>query len=191
MKNSSFFGLETDIGSNDKIFWFWSRRMKPSALFWAKHEDLHKTYLKTPFHPDWMMETIGIDEIDTKGCEVFDYKNYVVVKQHRIDAITNKPVLKIFLIDKDKKAFYGHYLLDAKGNTIISFEVKTYHQVSNLYFPKTVGIIWNQEKIQLNWELSQPVINVNFNKENWVLPNIRPQLELSDYISRAYQVFLK
>ena len=191
MKNSSFFGPEADIGSNSGIFWFWSRRMRPSALFWAKHEDLHKTYLKTPFHPDWMMETIGINEVDTKDCFIFDYKNYVGIKQNRTDAITGQPVVRIFLIDKDKKAFFGHYLVDQQGNTLISFEVNRYHFVYNMYFPKSVNITWNQENIKLSWELDRPTINPTFNKENWILPNIKPQLELSDYVSKAFRVSSK
>ena len=43
MISNSFLGKETDVGSNEKQFWFWSKRMKPSVLFYSEHENLNKT----------------------------------------------------------------------------------------------------------------------------------------------------
>ena len=31
-----------DIGMNQEHFWFWSKRMKPSSLYYAKNEDVGK-----------------------------------------------------------------------------------------------------------------------------------------------------
>ena len=60
MFTSSILGKESDIGSNDNQFWFWSRKMNPPALHYAKYEDIYKTRLKTPFHPIWTIECLGI-----------------------------------------------------------------------------------------------------------------------------------
>ncbi len=64
MINSSFFGKEVDVGSNEKEFWFWSKRMKPPALFHTIHDNLKNTNLKTPFHPLWIKEIIEIWMVD-------------------------------------------------------------------------------------------------------------------------------
>lgn len=181
MKNWSFLGLEADIGSNPDVFWFWSKRMEPSALFYSSHENLSKTRLKTPFHPEWMMETIGINEIETKDLLVFDYKNYTCAAQSRMDSISGKPLTRIYLIDKDKKTFYGHYLFDRNQNLIVSFEVYDYYCINGIYFPKEIGINWNQESVKLNWQLEKPIINYKFNESNWVIPNMQPKIDLNGY----------
>lgn len=181
MKNWSFLGLEADVGSNSNVFWFWSKHMEPSALFYSHHKNLSKTRLKTLFHPEWMMETIGINEIETKGLFVFDYKSYTCAVQSRLNTITGEPLTRVYLIDKNKKAFYGHYLFDKLQNLIVSFEVYDYYLIDEVYFPKEVGIFWEQESIKLNWKLERPIINSKLDKNNWKVPNIKPQIDLNGY----------
>jgi hypothetical protein len=190
MINWSIFGKESDIGSNNEYFWFWSKRMKPSALFYSKHENLSKTRLKTLFHPTWMMETIGIDKINLENSLVFNHESYIGIMQERMDVTNGLPVKRIYLIDKDKKACYGHYLFDEKNEPIVSFEVYDYHLLEgNIYVPKEIGIIWNKESIKLKWIMSKPIINSYLKSENWQIPEINPKIDLNGYIPTTFLAF--
>lgn len=189
MINWSIFGKESDIGSNNKYFWFWSKRMKPSALFYAKHEDLSKTRLKTLFHPTWMMETIGINEINIEDAIIFNYESYLGITQKRIDVTNGLPVKRTYLIDKEKKACYGHYLFDEKNEPIVSFEVYNYYLKDGIYFPKEAGIIWHKESLKLKWIMSDPIINSNLENNNWNIPEINPKIDLNGYIPTTFQAF--
>ena len=59
MITESAFGKESEIGSNDIMFWFWSKRMEPRALYYAYNTDLELTRLKAPFNPVFVRQTLG------------------------------------------------------------------------------------------------------------------------------------
>lgn len=63
MRINSVFGEEVDLGSNDDVFWYWSRRNKRKGLYYAHHEDFQKTRLKTPFNPLFIRASLGLDLI--------------------------------------------------------------------------------------------------------------------------------
>ena len=58
-------GREMDLGSNQDIFWFWSKRINPPYLYFSKHENLSNTNLKSALNPMLMIKLSGqiIDKI--------------------------------------------------------------------------------------------------------------------------------
>lgn len=179
MISNSFLGKETDVGSNEKQFWFWSKRMKPSVLFYSEHENLNKTRLKTPFNPNWMIQILGIGKI-VNFDGVFNYKNYLAVVSYDKNNY-NEKVTKLQLIDTDKNCFFGHYIYNNKDELIISAEVESYYCISGIFVPKIIYINWHEEKVKMKWDLSTPKINEKINSELWNMPNYSKKIDLNGY----------
>lgn len=165
MSNRSFLGKEADIGSNDEYFWFWSKRLDPPAIYYAKHSDLSQTRLKTPFHPLWMMEILGINPI-LGDYKIFQHQNNLAVVQRTI-SVMNEPVKRIYLINPEKMAILGHYIYDDKDQLVVSAEILDFYKIDKLYFPKLLLIKWPEEDVELTWKLNTPIINTTIDKDNW------------------------
>ncbi|MFI5343968.1 MAG: hypothetical protein ACHQUC_07090 [Chlamydiales bacterium] len=181
MITRSFLGKESDIGSNDDIFWFWSKRLEPCALYYAKHEDLYQTNLRTPFHPLWMMEILGIGTMDLDKCKTYQHKENIAIVQNKI-SVTGTPVTRIYLIDPQKLAFVGHYIYDSKGSLVVSAEITDFYNVNGFYLPKTAVINWAEEDVQLLWSLDCPILNNAIDPSNWKSPPFKQKINLKGYI---------
>ena len=177
MFNSSWTGKEGDIGMNSTHFWFWSKRMKPSALYYAKHEDLYKSRLKSPFHPKWTVACLGINEIDLSNAIAGKMDKYYAIAFNEIDTL-NRPIVRIILVDPLKKAIIGHYLYDENNNVIVSTEVLEFHNVDGNLLPAIMRTIWYQEDITMEWELEEPKINQTIPSNTFDMPNMRHKIDL-------------
>jgi hypothetical protein len=63
---SSLTGPEVDLGSNPDFFWFWVRRSQPPAIYYCRHDQFATSPARSsiPIQPDWLIEALGITEID-------------------------------------------------------------------------------------------------------------------------------
>lgn len=59
-------GEALDMGSNTEQFWFWAMDAQPQQVLTVSHEDLPAVQreMGVPFHPDWLMEVLGVIPID-------------------------------------------------------------------------------------------------------------------------------
>jgi hypothetical protein len=177
MKISSLLGKEMDLGSNDQRFWFWSRHMDPPALYHARHEDIHKTLLKTPLNPVWMMESLSLGEIDLKNVEVVKFKDMWAILQPRISS-TGENITKMTLIDPKQEEIAGHYLYNSKGKLIASTEIQQYQRIDGQTIPKKVLIIWYDENVVMEWDLKSPTINRTINPTHWTMPQMSEMIDM-------------
>lgn len=160
----SVMGKELDVGSNSDTFWFWSKRMNPPYLHYASYSDLYKCRLKDVFHPLWMMESLGINEINSNAV-VKDSPKYLIISEKR-RSTSNTIVIKVTLIDKKSEAIVGHYILN-EGKVIVSAEVKEFHPNG---IPKKIAIIWHEENVSLTWSLNEVRVNCKIDPYNWRMP---------------------
>jgi hypothetical protein len=178
MTVKSVFGQEMDVGSNDTHFWFWSKRMDPPDLFYARHEDLDKAMLKTPLNPSWLIESLTLGKIDTKNIEVGQLKGNWVVLQKR-KAARGEDVTVATLISKEQNPrILGNYLYNSQGKMIASTEVSNYFDMNGLLVPKTMFITWYEEGLTMEWSLGQPQINVQIPESVWQIPNYPRKVEI-------------
>lgn len=173
------FGQEMDIGSNNEVFWFWSKRMENPALYYAKHEDLSKTLLKTPLNPGWLMESMNLDVISTENIEVAKFKNFWVVIQPRTSALGEK-VTVVTLIDPQKIAVMGRYLYNQNGKLAASAETQefTIDTTTGALIPKKLFIIWYEEGVEMEWLLHSPQINVGISQNYWLMPTMKNKVNM-------------
>lgn len=59
-------GTDLDLGSNDELFWMWSRWMQPPAIFYARHEAYRQSPARQilPIEPHWFIEALGVMQLD-------------------------------------------------------------------------------------------------------------------------------
>lgn len=175
---SSFLGKELDIGSNESIFWFWSRRMNPPALYFAHYEDLSITGLKTPFHPIWMKSTLGFDNVDINLA--FARKrgeNWEIISSTH--NLRGSPVVRVTIIDPNKLSIIGHYIYE-HGNIVVSSEVYEHILIGSHYVPKKMVIKWYEEDITMRWTLNDPKINTIIPSASWVMPQYHRTIDMSN-----------
>ena len=166
MITRSIMGLESDVGSNDTYFWFWSKRMNPPILYYARHENLFLAGLKTPFNPQWMRESLGIDIIETKNATFEINDNIVAVKQIALSPL-RELISKIILIDSEHNLIIGHYLY-LENKLIASTEVIEF----DYDLPKRIQILWHEEKVKMIWEFNNTRTNININPQLWQIPTM-------------------
>jgi len=179
MLANSITGRELDVGSTNNIFWFWSRRMKPPALYYSEHASLHKTRLKTPFHPLWMIECLNVGVIELPD-KIKRNEKYILVEERKVSASTGNWVKKITLIDAEKKAIIGHYLLDLSDNGIASSEVLSFQSVNGFLVPKEMKICWYEENKTLYWSFSNTSVNLVVDPNNWVMPYMKDTVNMAE-----------
>lgn len=184
--NYSVLGQETDIGSNERLFWFWSRRMTPPALHFSSHEDVQKTRLKTPFNPKWMMESLSMNQIDLKNVEIVKNGSNIAVLQQRISTL-NRPVLKITLVNPKTKTIIGHYIVE-NDQVVVSTEIESFQTVDGHRVPKVVNIIWFREGIAIRWEFNNPKVNQSIAPSMWEMPNMRSKINMGEEQGNTFLV---
>jgi hypothetical protein len=173
----SIVGEEMDIGSNNDIFWFWSRRGQTPDLYYAKHEDLAKAMLKMPLNPTWMMESMCIGKVDTTNVEIIRHKDYWAILQ-KTSSARGEPVTLMTLIDPSRDVIIGRYLYNSQGRMEASTEVKDFYTINGLVIPKTLIILWYSEGKNMEWELQSPQINKAIDPSIWKLPNSRRKVDM-------------
>lgn len=170
-------GKEMDVGSNEGYFWFWSKRMDPPYLHYAKHEDLGKAMLKRALNPSWMLESLNLGGIKTEGIEVGKFKSFWAIIQPRTSA-TGEKVTVVTLIEPTRPAIAGRYLYGGDGKMIASAEIQDYHEKNGLIIPKSLVIIWYEEGVIMEWTLLNPQINASINPAYWVMPTMKNSVDM-------------
>ena len=166
-------GKEMDIGSNKTHFWFWSKRMNPPALHYSLHEDLDKTMLRTALNPAWMMESLNVSPVSTENIEIAKFKELWATIQPRMSS-TGEKVTVVTLIHPTQTVVVGRYLYNQNGKLIASTEYQDFSDV----IPRKILIIWYEEGIALDWDLSRVQTNVGINPKFWMMPDMRSKIDM-------------
>lgn len=163
---------ELDMGSNEEQFWFWVKRMDDPGLYYADYQNMYKTNLKTPFNPLWIMQSLGIDELESDKCVMHGDKLALVS-----DCVSTSGqfIQKVILIDPIFARVIGHYIYDVTGKLIVSSEITDFY---NIYFPKQIRIIWMDEGVCIDFYLDEPKLDCILEDKLWKLPNYKPKIEM-------------
>jgi hypothetical protein len=177
----SLFGQEMDIGSNEEFFWFWSKRMTPPALFYARHEDLGKTMLKTPLNPDWLLESFGITQLPEKNIEFVKCGLLQGIIQYKVSAL-GENVFIVTLLDPKINTIAGKYLYREDGNLLASIEFKSFKKCNKVgvMVPTSLRITWPEENIYMDWDMSGVGINQCIDPTNWDLPYYKQTINMAE-----------
>lgn len=169
---------EVDLGSNNTHFWFWSNRMKPSALYYATHDKIYQTRLKTPFNPIWIRQSLGLDEIKVEKAYVSQDRNLWYI--YTVDKSTlGGPVIRVIVIDQEKKCMVAQHIFE-NSRLVCSSEITEFLYHQGIYLPQTIVSTWYDENVKTTWRMNNPLVNVAFQEQAWALPNNTPQINMAE-----------
>lgn len=161
-------GKEMDIGSNNDIFWFWSKRMNPPHLYFSRHENIAKTNLKTPLNPDWLIESLNVGQIDKTTIASTMEKDGLYYLTQRRSSAAGEPLHLITIFDPAKCLIVGRCLANLKRQAI----------VTNSYTERSMKTVWHEENITMDWDVSGITINCNLPNRLWAMPDYRNKFDM-------------
>ena len=169
---SKLTGKEMDLGSNHNIFWFWSKRVNPPALYFAKHEDLWKTNLKTPLNPTLMIESLNVGVINKKLIsKCHEDEKYFYLHEKR-KSTTGDDCILATVIDKTNNQVKSRKLLDMNSNVI----------VNTIYKDNIIFIEWKDENASMEWDTSNKQINVSIPESLWKMPDYKKKINMGEQL---------
>lgn len=175
MEISSIMGKEVDIGSNDKAFWYWSKRDKNPGLYWATHEDFQKTRLKTPFNPMLLKASLGTELLPQENARIVENPKDIMLVYPQQSA-TGTPILFCVFINKERRQVDGFVVTDPNGKYLAACEIQ--ERTGNL--PKTVLYTWYEEDRVMLMRFNNPQANVGIPASQFVMPNISPKINMGE-----------
>lgn len=175
MKINSAFGQEVDLGSNDEVFWYWSRRSTRPGLFYARHEDYSKTRLKTPFNPLFVQASLGLDPIDVRNAQLSETPDNLVVFDQFRNGV-GELVNRYTFISKANQYVVGHLITNVNGQPVAISEI-TEHQGA---IPKKILYTWYEEDKILFIDLTDARYNESIDPKEWIVPNFQPQINIGE-----------
>lgn len=166
--NTIITGKEMDLGSNNDIFWFWSKRMEPSYLYYSRHENISKTNLKTPLNPMWMIESLNFNLIDKGTIQAMIEKNEMYyIYQNRTSA-SGEPIILITILDPKSESVIGRLMLNQIKENIVTITYKN----------KSMKTIWHNEAISMEWDMSSICYNTELPGKLWILPDYKNKFDI-------------
>ena len=180
MDVKSILGKEFIMGSNNDEFWFWSKRLNPPSLYYAKHIDYQKTRLKSAFNPLMVMDSLGFREIYTgKEILIKEINENNVSKIALVEKTVNsigQSIGHITLIDKDNKKLLGHLVTDDTGKMIASAEILEYRND----IPYQILYTWYEEDQVMLIELPDGEINTTISNQYWIRPHHNQEVNMGE-----------
>lgn len=174
IKLNSLFGNELDLGSNKKIFWYWSKRDKEPNVYWSNYEDFYKTRLKNPFNPMFLRATLGLEIIDLSDAKVYENKKDIFVNYERINSY-GQNIIFCIVVNKKEKQIDGFLICDLKGNVLASCEI----QQRKYNIPSKILYNWSEEGKTMIINIKSSSTNQKFTEEDFEIPNLGKKINMS------------
>jgi len=182
MQISSLFGTELDLGANETIFWYWSRRDKDPGLYYAHYEDYGKTRLKTPFNPVFLRVSLGLEPIQTEGTQIVTKDGFVAIVRLAKNS-TGQPIIYSTFINEETEKVEGFLVTDMNNKPLASCEIQKYEGD----LPKQILYTWHEEDKVLLLEFEAPVANEEIPASKWELPNRKPKINMGEEMMSVSQ----
>lgn len=149
MKASMLGNPAVDIGSNNQEFWFWTSQSEGQYVYHCAYNDLRPVQAQVPFQPDWIMEALGMCELDeTKERKVNPKGNTFELVEQTVSPV-GQQLQKVTVFSRDravpgKPQVLAHILQDANGKEICSvvhFRSEASRSGRQCTDPDSVGLV--------------------------------------------------
>lgn len=176
---SSVIGNEVDLGSNDEVVWFWSKREQPHNLYYVSHEQLEQAreQMQIPFEPGWLLEALGLEPIDSTGLSLKrnpDGRHVELVSNHRLAG--GQTFQKVAVVDVLIGQTVEHRLSDELGRPLAKAKLSDFRRVpkSDIVIANRVELDWPMTKMRLTLNLGRVEVNPSsIPKQIWELPQMQ------------------
>ena len=176
LRAGSLFGPEIDVGMNERYLWYWSKRLKPRALYYCPIKEVGRSGLKSALNPSWVMASLCMDASKPAGAERISVgKGEMYICKHENHAESGMSIGKLF----DRSNLIGIYLFAGSGKMVASSEVSSRQMVNGTSMPRSLHVIWYDEGIVMDWTLESVYLGREVPHEAWVMPPMRPLVDIS------------
>ena len=173
-------GNEVDLGSNPDHFWFWNRRSEEKYVYQARHDEEPGRVRRfpIPFQPDWIMESLGVIEIDPDmelNMEPGPAGSHTVFLMADRVSPQGFKVRKVTVVDLCHGVIREHALYDARGQPIARAVLSDHirDKKSDAAIATKIDLEWPQAKLGFTMTLSEIEVNpARISPQTWTIPNI-------------------
>jgi hypothetical protein len=173
--------LEADIGSNDQEFWFYVKQSKPPYLFHCSHNEMTRAQLPFPFHPDWVLDALGMTVINSP--ENFDVR--IPSRGNTIELVEKsrtpqgQPVYKVTVFNRHtavgaEPQVVERKIVDSRGKEIFRAEIKQMQTLpGGVVVPQKVVLHTEEMRLALtlNGASANAALDQNFVQEKFSRPS--------------------
>jgi hypothetical protein len=161
----SVIGNEVDLGSNQEQFWFWNKHNDQPGVFLARHDEElgRKKRFPIPFQPDWIIEALGVIDIDPEDVTMqpgSPGSNTVWLLADRVSPQGFK-IRKVTVVDTCRGVIREHALYDARGQLIARAALSGHNRdpKSDAILPSQIAIEWPQAQLAMTVTLAGIEVN--------------------------------
>lgn len=174
-------GEELDLGSNDRQFWFWVARAQPPALYFSDHGQ--STAGAIPFDPNWLVEALGIGEVDATAV----YEGPVTTGGGRLEIRSQatspqgESVTKVTQIDACRGWIVEQTLIDSGGRVVAQAALSNHwvDRTTDVVIPRRIRLSWPDADLSLTLNLHDVGVNeVPVGTDLWERPRKAEEIDL-------------
>lgn len=172
-------GPELDLGSNDEIYWMWVKQNDEKAVYWGRHDQFYQSAARNilPVPPNWLIEALGVVEMDPTGEHEGPYQARPGYLQIRSRIRTpSGDLLKITLIDDSRGWIVEQHLYDTSNQPLASAFASgfQYDPNSGASLPRQVEIRLPPADLAFTLKTEQHLINqiMGDDSQLWTMPRI-------------------
>lgn len=188
---------EVDLGSNDREFWMYVKRLDGPNFFYCSHEEFSRGAGKRfpiPFDTDWVMQALGMASFPPDGhyeASINEqHRKYVLMQRATTPAGVPVKKLIAFNVDHDggrKPVVSKHLIADENNQTLAVAEIirakavqagvdPSTRQPQYVQVPTEVVLEWPQQKFRMKLMLDGERVNEDLRDRHATLftrPTIR------------------
>ncbi len=171
-------GQVADLGSNEKEFWFWVKDNKDKSIYFCDYKDVNSNQLAITYQPDWIIEAMGLREIDPREAATIaakpgDQPGLLVLTQARKDN-RGEMLTKETIVDEATGRIKEHRLWAGAKKDLLARATITEDQEfvlvptaenpegSSIQLPAKFHLEWVTEKFALDVTMAGVKINPKF-----------------------------
>jgi len=194
---SGLTGTELDLGSNDHVFWLWTKRNDPPAVYYAYHHQYSPTAMGDilPIPPHWLIESLGLIELDPAA----HYQGPTRLGNGQLElrytvGVDQGGLTKVLVLDDQRGHVLRQQVYDQQGRLIASATASAFQfdPVNLASLPRRVEIQLPPAQMSFTLQVEHFVINQLYADpaQLWAMPRFEraPPVNLAEPQVAPYQV---
>jgi len=183
---------ELDIGSNDDVFWIWTKS-GGGALLYSRHDEFAQSRAQQllPINPRWLLDALGLVTFDASAQHAGPYQHGAEYMQIRSQMITPKgeAQTKVTVIHMAYGWVVEQHILDAMGHEVASAIARKhrYYPEIGVSLPEIVDVqLTSAQQPPLSLQIDVGTYRINqLNQPEpdlWVMPTMEgyPHINIAD-----------
>ncbi len=179
-------GPEVDLGSNEELFWFWTRRNDPPALYFSRHDQFVGSAAQQlmPVEPGWLLDALGMTQFSPNDHHTGPLPHgNGTVEIHTVMQTRSGTMTKSTVIDARRAWVLEQHVYDTSGTLLASAVARShrFYPGMGVSLPQEVEIRMPVAQMSLSIDVGTVAINqVANNPALWSLPVMSgyPQVDL-------------